>query len=141
MKRHASGHDASCNFNQNANLGVQKLHFSVRFYKYPYFHHSQSQVRPPRHCDAAKGPPTCKARSPRNTKSGLPNIRTPRRQPLIPCFRDSAIIPNSVSRLPRLRMRDMTSLRFLAEKMSAIRTSAVQRVEAVKPGSAKTRKR
>ena len=59
-------------------------------------------------------------RSRRNTKSGLPNSGSLLRQPRMPVVLKSAIIRSSVSRLPRLLMRDITCDRFSGANTSAI---------------------
>lgn len=59
-------------------------------------------------------------RSRRNTKSGLPNRTTPRRQPVIRWARSSLIRRSSVSLFPRDRISDMTALRLVLVKTSVI---------------------
>lgn len=54
------------------------------------------------------------------TKSGLPNIRVLRLQPVMRCCRKIEISRNSVSRFSLPRIRDITSERFFREKTSAI---------------------
>jgi hypothetical protein len=56
----------------------------------------------------------------RKTKSGLPNNCCRRRQPRIPFARNTLIMRNSVSRLPLLRICDITAERFSGVKTSAI---------------------
>jgi hypothetical protein len=52
--------------------------------------------------------------------STVARINTWRRQPVIPFARNSFASASSVSRLPRERMRDITSDRFALVKTSAI---------------------
>ena len=54
----------------------------------------------------------------RKTKSGFPNTRCCRRQPVIPCARSSAIIRSSVAAFPLPRIAAITALRFALVKMS-----------------------
>ena len=77
-------------------------------------------------CVACRGQPCQKhpstntaTRSLRKTKSGFPNTRAFRRQPVISCARSSAIIRSSVAAFPLPRMRAITALRFTLVKMSA----------------------
>jgi hypothetical protein len=68
-----------------------------------------------------KQPSTNKAtRSWRKTKSGLPNIRAFRRQPMMRCARKSEIIRISVSLFPLPRIADITALRLVGVKTSGI---------------------
>ena len=72
-------------------------------------------------CRCQKQPSTNTAtRSRRKTKSGLPKTRAFRRQPVIPCARNSAIIRSSVSLFPFPRIADITALRLALVKMSGI---------------------
>ena len=59
-------------------------------------------------------------RSLRKTKSGLPKTGRLRRQPVMRCARNSFASAISVSLLPRPRMRDITSERFVLVKTSVI---------------------
>jgi hypothetical protein len=74
-------------------------------------------------CRCQKQPSTKTAiRSRRNTKSGLPNTRWPRRQPRTSCNRNKPINRSSVSRFPLDRIRDMTADRFSIENTSELET-------------------
>jgi hypothetical protein len=57
------------------------------------------------------------------SNAALPRISTCRRHPVMPCARNNRTSASSVSRLPRERMRDITSLRFALVKTSGIDTN------------------
>lgn len=64
-------------------------------------------------------------RSRGNTKSGFPNIRLRRRQPVSPCLRRTLSSASSVRLFSRLLIRDMMEERFATGKTSAISVELV----------------
>jgi hypothetical protein len=68
-----------------------------------------------------------------NTKSGLPNTRELRRQPVIRYSRNREISRNSVSRFPRARIRDITCDLFSRVKTSATMFSRSALVSPLSP--------
>ena len=72
--------------------------------------------------------------SARKMKSGLPGSGAPRRQPVMPCSRISAMRRSSVARFPLERMSAMTALRFAGVKTSAIGALAIVGGDLETPG-------
>jgi len=80
--------------------------------------------RPREGCPCQKSPSTNTAtRSSRNTKSGLPNIGTPLRQPLIPQVLNKDASRSSVDLLPIERTRLISSDRAFLLRVSILRAS------------------